>query len=161
MNSFDRIAQAKMAAIKLVTETLDLNVHRLGIITFGSKAELLCKLTNDKSILVTAIDSISVYGSTEMSGAIGIADEELAKSNNEKAILLITDGDPDNFSNTKKMATQAKEHGISIATIGVQEADEAFLKSIASNSELFFIVDDVSKLADTFGKAVQSLLSKK
>lgn len=161
MSSFDRITQAKMAAIKLVTETLDLNVHRLGIITFGSKAELLCKLTNDKSILVTAIDSINVYGSTEMSGAIGIADEELAKSNNEKAILLITDGDPDNFSNTKNMASKAKEHGISIATIGVQEADEAFLKSIASNSELFFIVDDVSKLADTFGQAVQSLLSKK
>lgn len=161
MSSFDRIEQAKSAAKKLVMETLDLNVHRLGIITFGSFSKLLCGLTNDKNKLINSINSISLSGSTAMSGAFRIADEELAKSTNEKAILLITDGDPDSPSDTRKMASRAKEHGISIATIGVQDADRAFLKSIASSNDLFFMVDDVSKLADTFGKAVQSLLSKK
>lgn len=51
-------------------------------------------------------------------------------------------------------------HDISVATIGVQDADDSFLDKVSSGGDLSFMVNDVSKLADTFGQAVQNLLSK-
>lgn len=155
-----RIKQAKAACEKLVLETLDLNIHRLGIITFGSTAKQVCALSHDKKILLDSINRIDITGSTNMSGAIRLADKELLNSVNDKAIILITDGDPDSKGDTKTCAEAAKKNMVSIATIGVQDADTYFLKSIASKNDLNFMVKDVSKLADTFGQAVKNLLSK-
>lgn len=160
MSSYGRIKQAKLACAKLVSETLNLDVHRLGIITFGSKAKLVSELSQDKNSLLTAIDCISTTGSTNMAEALSMADNKLSKSKSDKAIILITDGDPDSVSEAKKKAAAAKANGISIATIGVQDADKSFLKQIASKDDLNFMVNDVAKLADTFGQAVQNLLSK-
>ena len=155
-----RIKEAKMACSKLISETLDLDTHKLGIITFGSNAYSLCELTHDKNQLLSAVDRISTSGSTNMSAALEMADKKLVSSKHDKAILVITDGEPDSSSSARNCASIVRSHGISIATIGVQDADMAFLKGISSDNDLSFMVKDVSKLADTFGQAVQNLLSK-
>ena len=54
-----RIEQAKIACAKLVKETLNLDVHRLGIITFGSRAKLVSELSQNKNNLLIEIDRIS------------------------------------------------------------------------------------------------------
>lgn len=156
----ERMTQAKKACANLVTETLDLNVHRLGIITFGSSARLISELSRNKNELLDAIKTISANGSTNMSAGISLAYSSLSKSNNDKAIILITDGEPDSSSAARDNANSAKKAGISIATIGVSGADTAFLATVASEKKLNFMVKDIAKLSDTFGQAVQNLLSK-
>lgn len=156
----ERLTQAKIACTKLVNETLDLNTHRLGIITFGNKAELISGLSNDRNALLSAIDVIRISGSTNMSAGMDMANKSLMDSTNDKAIILITDGNPNSTGAVLNRKEEASKLGISIATIGVQDADRDFLSRVASNHDLNFMVNDVEKLADTFGQAVQNLLSK-
>ncbi len=160
MDNNSRIYEAKNACTKLRNNILDLNVHGLGIITFGSYANCVCNLTHNKSDLLAAVKRISTTGSTNMAEAISLANKYLSDSENNKAIIIITDGYPDDGSSTQVNARKAKNNDISIATIGVQDADMSFLKTIATGSDLCFMVHDLGKLADTFGQAVQNLLSK-
>ena len=109
MSYENKMKEAKRASLKLIQETLDLNLHRLGIITFGSNERMLCELTNDKGQLMLAIDSVDTSGSTKMDLAIIRAEKELEKSNNKKAIILITDGEPDNKGATERAAESARQ----------------------------------------------------
>lgn len=80
--------------------------------------------------------------------------------NRAQAILLITDGVPDDQKETMQIARTAQESGISIATIGVQGADQNYLRRLSKDENLSFMVNDMEKLSDTFGQAVQNLLRK-
>lgn len=156
----NKIEQAKKACVKLIQETLDLSVHRLGIITFGDVDKLLCGLTRDKNQLMFAIDRVSVWGQTKMHSAIIHACDELKSSKNKKAMIIITDGSPDSRSATEAAAKETRDKGISIATIGVDGADTNYLNKIASDDGLNFKVSNIAKLSDTFGQAVENLLRK-
>lgn len=156
----EKINQAKKACVKLIQETLDLSVHRLGIITFGDVDKLLCGLTRDKGQLMLAIDRVAVWGQTKMHNAIIHARDELKNCKNKKAIIIITDGAPDSRSATEAAAKDTKDKGISIATIGVDGADSEYLNKIASDANLNFRVSNIEKLSDTFGQAVENLLRK-
>ena len=168
MNNKERMKQAKFACSKLIAETLNLNIHRMGIITFGDEAKVVCNLTHDRNELLAAVDGIYTSGATNMKDAIIEADKLLMNSKNTRAMIIITDGSPytrtHGNENEKKITldcvTRAKMHDISVATIGVQDADDSFLNKVSSGGDLSFMVNDVSKLADTFGQAVQNLLSK-
>lgn len=183
-----RMVEAQNACRKLITETLDLSVHRLGLITFGSQARLLCSLTQDKGGLLRAVEEagVSLYGSTNMSEAIRMGRNELRpddsssrsnssspfgeivklmfgrerKDSRNKAMILITDGDPDNRQKALQEAEAARNSQISIATIGVYGAVEEFLRKVSDDSSLCFMVDNIEKLSDTFGQAVANLLRK-
>jgi chaperone protein dnaK len=158
--SGNRIEEAKRACVKLVQETLDLTVHKLGLITFGTRVDKLCGLTGNKNELMLSIDRVSINGSTNMDGAIEKATNELIKSENKKAVILITDGDPDSTASTDHAAQNARNADISIATIGVQRAKKSYLRSLSNDDSLCFMVDNLDKLSDTFGQAVKNLLSK-
>lgn len=182
-----RMEEAQNACRKLITKTLDLDVHRLGLITFGSQAKLLCSLTQDKGSLLKAVEEagMSLFGSTNMSEAIRMGRNELrqyyssSRSNSglfaelfstlygrerdnsrNKAMILITDGDPDNSRTTLQEAAAARNSQISIATIGVYGAVEEFLRKVSDDSNLCFMVNNIEKLSDTFGQAVANLLRK-
>lgn len=156
----ERIQAAKEACVKLVQETLDLSMHRLGIITFGEKVRLMCGLTKDKGKLMLAIDGVDTYGGTDMDKAIVRANEELRKSGNKKAIIIITDGAPNNRTATEKAAEEIRKNGVSVATIGVQQADMPFLKRLSQDDSLNFEVCNIDRLSDTFGQAVENLLRR-
>lgn len=182
-----RMEEAQNACRKLITKTLDLDVHRLGLITFGSQAKLLCSLTQDKGSLLKAVEEagVSLLGSTNMSEAIKMGRNELCRyysssrsnyssflgplfkvlgleedDSRNKAMILITDGDPDNRKAALQEAAAARNSQISIATIGVYGAVEEFLRKISDDSNLCFMVNNIEKLSDTFGQAVANLLRK-
>ena len=155
-----RINEAKNACINLIQETLDLNIHRLGIITFGSRVQMISNLTQNKDKLIAAVKNVISNGSTNMSDAIKLAYDSYDNNKSNKAIILITDGQPDNYELTHYIANKAKSHGVSIATIGVHDADETFLRRISGDTNLTFMVNNISKLSETFGEAVVNLLRK-
>jgi hypothetical protein len=51
-------------------------------------------------------------------------------------MVIATDGQPDNAAEALSEAARAKKDGIDIVTIGTDDADQAFLKSLATRSEL-------------------------
>lgn len=162
MREHNRIEQAEIACEKLINDTLDLDIHQLGIITFGDKVQVLCGLTHERNELLDAVQRMEVWGGTRMQEAIQLATEKLKDSENAKALILVTDGAPNDAGGTKTAAsaTKAKEMGISIATIGVQDANKGFLDILASEKDLSFMVHDVEKIADAFGQAVENLLAR-
>lgn len=156
----EKIKAAQKACSELVNNTLDLSVHRLGIITFGDAIKLMSGLTKNKQELQLAIDRIDVFGMTFMDKAIDKADEMFKNNNNKKAIIIVTDGLPNSKSATTKAAERIRKNDVSIATIGVKGADMKYLSELSQNDELNFKVDNISKLSETFGKAVENLLKK-
>ena len=161
MSRDNRIQDAKKACHQLVDSILDLSVHRVSIITFDSFAKILCDLTNDAEKLGKIIDGLKTSGSTAMDAAIQNAIKELknhGNSQNGRGIILITDGDPDHRKWTQEAAEAAKSQGIVIATIGVAEAEKAYLQKIASDENYCYMMENMAELAETFGKAVDDLL---
>ena len=158
--SGNRIEEAKRACVKLIQETLDLTVHKLGLITFGTTVDMLCGLTGNKNELMLSVDRVTINGSTNMSGAIECATRGLKESKNKKAVILITDGSPDSLAATDLAAEAARKDNIAIATIGVQGAKKSYLRNLSKDDNLSFMVDNLDKLSDTFGQAVKNLLSK-
>lgn len=157
-----KMEEAKSACRKLIEKTLDLSAHRLGLITFGSTVNEECTLTHSRNSLLRAVDRVSINGSTNMQGAVLRAYRNFRNNNQNRAqaILLITDGAPDDQKETMQVARTAQESGISIATIGVQGADQNYLRRLSKDENLSFMVNDMEKLSDTFGQAVQNLLRK-
>lgn len=165
MNS-DDVYQAKCASLRLVNEMIDLSVHRMGIISFESYADLLCHLTHDKNQLKRVIGNVhTTSGLTNMPDALQKSENELRNSKNEKIILMMTDGIPctnagypsDNC-NTLTAARRLIRQGFTIYAIGVGNGiDIDFLKQMAGN-ENTMVIDSMSKLADAFKSVMNSIM---
>jgi molecular chaperone DnaK len=153
---------AKDACEKLVTQIINLDVHRLGLISFGYEVLTVCKLSQKKSELISAVRGIEASGGTPMGQAIHSGIDMLRVSSNEKVILIVTDGAPDNQKNTMTAAQEAKSKGIKVITIGVGGGvNSSFLQSIASSRKDYHYVDNMEGLADTFATVVNGLTYKR
>lgn len=156
-----RMVDAKNACTSLINDMIDFNVHRLGIVKFTSSATLLNPLTSNKSQLLKTVESITTSGSTNMHDAIKVANNTLKRSENEKVIIIVTDGYPDNENLTKKMANDAKNSGIRVISIGAGHGvDYTLLEKISSNVDKkidSYRIDEMSKLTETFKTIISSL----
>lgn len=65
-----------------------------------------------------------------------MAVEALKGVEGERAIVVATDGQPDKVSAALNEAQAAKDAGIDIITIGTDDADQTFLKQLASRADL-------------------------
>ena len=153
------LSQAKSASLRLVNEMIDLSVHRMGIISFDSYAHLLCHLTHDKNQLKQVIDNVRYTGgSTDMVDAFRKSENELRGSVNEKIVLMMTDGYPDNREMTLEITRKLTRQGFQIYAIGVgRGTDPSFLKQMAGNKNALAI-DSMSKLADAFKSVMNSIM---
>lgn len=158
--SGDAIKQAKYACIQLVQEIIDLDVHRLGIIGFGSKATGLNALSKNRGELVSSIDRLTAFGGTNMRDAISMAMSVLGRCKGRKVIMLVTDGVPDNREQTQKNAREAIKAGIDIITIAAGSgADRTYLSTLASKQEFAFSIKDMGQLEEMFETAVKQYLA--
>lgn len=91
---------------------------RIGIVDFNDAATLIQPLTDDVSLLTTAINSIVATGGTNAGSAFTLAMDTLLASqpDNAKIIVILTDG----YSQTGIPESQAaKDAGIEIYCIGI------------------------------------------
>lgn len=153
------LSQAKNASLRLVNEMIDLSVHRMGIISFDSYAHLLCHLTHDNNQLKRVIDNVRYTGgSTDMVDAFQKSENELRGSVNEKIVLMMTDGYPDNRETTLEITRKLTRQGFQIYAIGVGRGIAPnFLKQMAGNKNALAI-DSMSKLADAFKSVMNSIM---
>ncbi len=150
----DKLQQSKDGAMRFAKDAVAKG-YSVGLIEFYGVANLLSDPTMDLSILQGQIDSMTakkagpvqsflgafrrgIYG-TNIAQAIGMAREKLNERKGIKAIILITDGQangPGDPEASLQIGERAKKESIDIVTIGTDDADQSFLKKLASKAEL-------------------------
>jgi len=147
--SGDKLNQAKKGAIDFAKDALDKG-YLTGLIQFEKTATHLCKPVKEIHILEQCIKNIYIGESTNMADAIRIARQHLLYDKKAPRVMVIaTDGVPNSKEETLYEAGQAKKEGISIITIGTDDADSDFLKKLATQTNL-----GVKVAKEQFGESI-------
>ena len=135
MGDGQKLGQAKRGALKFAREATSKGYY-VGLIKFDSDVTHLCNPQKDLSILDRALATMIPSGTTDMTNAIRLATQKLSEKSPAKVICIITDGFPDDPLTTLDAAKNAKKNKIDIITVGTDDADQDFLKKIATRAEL-------------------------
>jgi uncharacterized protein YegL len=126
-----------------------------GLVSFDDEAKII-RYPEEKIPFIESVGALKVGGSTNMAAGVFVAYTTLQQAPAEKAMVIISDGLPNDEEKTIAAAKSAKSLGVRIITIGVPGANEAFLRKIASASELATLTE-FEHLGDAMDKAVKLL----
>lgn len=126
-----------------------------GLVSFDDMAKVI-RLPEDKLPFPESVAALEVGGSTNMAAGIFVSYTTLQQARGEKAMVIISDGLPDDEQKAINAAKSAKAFGVRIITIGVPGANDAFLKKIASASDLATLTE-FEGLGDAMDRAVKLL----
>lgn len=103
------------------------------LISFANNASLLSPLGSTKAQLHSGVNSLYASGGTRVSAGLSMGVNQLigSSSGNEKAIILICDGDVDNV---ESIVNTAVANNIKIFTINVVASSHTILQSIADRT---------------------------
>jgi len=132
-----KLEQAKNGIIDFARNALRKH-YRVGLIAFSDGAQYLCEPSRNLDNIKEAIERLYASGSTNMADAISLAKDNLKKGRikDPRAIVIATDGEPNSKTAALLQAGLAKKNGVDIIAIGTDDADRAFLKKLASRSDL-------------------------
>jgi Mg-chelatase subunit ChlD len=131
----DKLGQAKRGIIDFARDAF-IKEYQVGLISFDTTAKLVCEPTYDISVLSRGLEQVQPMGSTNMSEAIILAYNQLKKYDSTRVIVIATDGKPDNELDAITAGNIAKKDKMDIITIGTDDADQEFLKKLASKTQL-------------------------
>ena len=132
----DNLVQAKNGAINFSDEAI-MKGYCVGVISFGSHADHVIQPVDDITKLSRSVKKLAVQGSTNMAAALHLAAEKFPSPTSDgAAVVLVTDGYPDDEEEALKAARRIKSLGVDIITIGTEDADLCFLEEIASRKDL-------------------------
>ena len=106
----------------------------VGLISFNTTARHVCEPTYDIRSLQGRISEMHATGSTNMAKAIKMAHDHLKRLDNTRVIVIATDGLPDNAQDALREGAKAKKDKIDIITIGTDDANQGFLKRLATRA---------------------------
>lgn len=131
----DKLEQAKRGVIDFAKDAFR-KEYAVGLISFNTTAKHICGPTYDIGLLKDRIRGMHAIGSTNMAEAIKMAHYHLKRLDNTRVIVIATDGLPDNERDALREGTKAKQDRIDIITIGTDDANQEFLKRLATRAEL-------------------------
>ena len=152
----NKIEQAKRGALDFAEKAF-IDEYKVGLISFSDNTTHLCGTTNKVNEIKTGVNSIKIQGGTNLTPAIQEVInrfENLSKF--ARAMVIVTDGATMDPLSTLKVADKAKKLGISILTIGTDDADFGFLSKLASDSKLAKKVSS-NYLEETISSVAQML----
>ncbi len=126
--------QARRGALEFARECVA-SARLVGLIGFGSMARLLQPACRDPALIERAFPR-ETWGSTGLHLAIDLAAKHLPQPCRGHAICVVTDAFPDDPKAALAAADRLKALGVDILTIGVEGADQDFLRKLASRTEL-------------------------
>jgi Mg-chelatase subunit ChlD len=135
----EKLNQAKKGAFNFAKDALAKEYYT-GLVRFESVAAHLCEPMRDIETLHRYLQKMEVGGSTNMAEAIRLTTEKLKDKAGFRVMVIVTDGMPDNSQLALEEAQEAKNNRIDIITIGTDDADEEFLKKLASRTDLNVMV---------------------
>ena len=133
-----KLSQAKSGSVGFA-ENAFVKGYSVGVISFSSDANLVTEPLTDIIKLRGQVDQLRVRGTTNMSGALDLAVEKFppyGRQGQGRAIVVVTDGMPDDEDSALRAAKRIKSLGIDIIAIGTDDADQGFLEQIASRKDL-------------------------
>jgi uncharacterized protein YegL len=127
-----------------------------GLVTFGDDTRALSQITNDRDLLQRAIAPLTSGGNTPMARGLEIAHGMLREVEGTRAMVVFTDGEPDDSARTLAVGRQVKDGGIAIWAIGTAGADMELLRQLVSSPEMamFASPDDLRAI---FGAAAHKI----
>ena len=134
----NKLQQAKSGASNFARDALTKN-YLTGLIKFDSHATLVFEPCKDILFIESRINTLDLGTTTNMEEAIYLSCDLLKGLSGPKSIVIVTDGmpnSPGDPQSTLKASEIAKSQQIDIIAIGTDDADPAFLKEIATRSEL-------------------------
>jgi molecular chaperone DnaK (HSP70) len=142
--------QARAAAHEFLGQ-LDFTRTEVGLISFASDVVLQAESTDNPRKLRAAIDRLEAGGSTNLTDALDLALGQLRGRDARRYVVLLTDGYPDAPTTAFRAAERLRESGIDVVAIGMGEADEKYLRQLAS-TEAGSIFAQGGELVQTFGR---------
>lgn len=148
----------RITSAKLLVSLLDIN-DEVGLVEFGTDVTLAIDLVkiqtdSDKNSIYGNLDKIVTldYASTDMAEALEWAGDIIyeANPNNDRYIVLLTDGEPDSAPLAKEKASTL---GVPVLCIGLglRDAAQAFLEELANlTGGRVFDADNANDLSDTY-----------
>lgn len=134
-----KLDQAKGGAIGFA-EQARTKGYRVGIIAFADTATHVCEPQEEIRLIQSYVQRLDTDGGTDMAAGITLATAKLSDKPGNKAVVIVTDGVPNDRNATLEAAKNAQAQGIDIITIGTDGADSEFLKKVASRNDLSVMV---------------------
>ena len=137
MSEYHKIDRARQALLDEARVFIDAGAGQteIGVVAFGSHAQVVCQPTADFRRLEAAVSGLGVYGSTAMHAGLSLALDMLAGSapGAQRQILLISDGMPDSTEETLAVGASIRGQGIQLCSIslGVAGINESFLSDLS------------------------------
>ncbi len=156
----DKLKHAKKGALKFAKDAL-CKGYFTGLIKFDSSARLVCEPFKDVTNLEKKLIELKIGDTTHMAKAINLAHELLREMQGTRVIVVVTDGMPNGSGDplaSLSAGQNAKRNGINIIAIGTDDADQEFLKRLASRAELGIKVPS-KQLEKTITNSVKMLPS--
>ncbi len=156
-----KFAAARSAVAAFAAET-DFQRARVGLITFNQGPSLDQGLTADPAALVRALPALEASGNTNIGLAVREARAELAgprgRAGVAKAVVLLTDGLPQQPSLALGEAQLAREAGIAVYAIGLGgDLDPGLLVQMAGGEDRYFGAPTQAELAQVFARVARRL----
>jgi len=140
--------QLAVANFMLISQKIGLE-DRIGIVTFGGTAKILCPLTDNYARLIGYVKNLRADGSTPMAEALAYALKEMIDHAKVVSIediqlmpriILMTDGEPDKESDVIAVANSLGQLGFPIACVGVTGCKESLLRPITRATKGMFVM---------------------
>lgn len=148
-------------AIREFVSSSNLAHMSIELVRFGDKCEVVLPFSNSEPDIIRALSRMQVDGAmgwgTDANRLFRDHGDDFRKSG-KKAIVVLTDGVWGNSSSHIRHANDLKRKGITIYAIGVGDADQSFLDSIASKGLAKKI--DLSELSSAFGEIAGSIATE-
>jgi Mg-chelatase subunit ChlD len=134
----DKLKHAKKGALNFAKDALGKG-YLTGLIRFDSSSKLICEPFKDVSNLEKRLVGLEIGDTTHMAKAINLAHELLKEMQGTRVMVVVTDGMPNGPGDpiaSLDAGQNAKRNRIDIIAIGTDDADQEFLKRLASRAEL-------------------------
>jgi len=151
----NKLRQVKRGALRFFGEAW-LRDYAVGAIAFSYRAVCLSGASRNFYRFQKSLVGLEPHGRTAMASAIRLGVRRLRWRRGKRALILITDGQPNSREATLRAAQVARAAGIELIAVGTDGADEAFLASLTPKPELAAWVE-VDALEGKIADAAQAL----
>nr|MCR5370756.1 VWA domain-containing protein [Clostridium sp.] len=155
----NNIASAK-SAIDAFISSLSGNIM-LSFVTFASDANIIIPLTDSSDSVRQAVRRTTTYGGTNIASGLQAAQRSLGAFSGKKYIILLSDGYDGSNNRIDSVLQALSAAGIQTYTIGMQGADEAYLKKIADRTGgTFVFAKNTAQLNEVYESLQRSLMNR-
>ena len=130
-----KMTQVKRGALRFFYEAYQRG-YAVGIIGFSSGASCLLEASRDVYRFEKCLADLYPDGRTAMASALYMALRRQRFRLGSRAVILITDGQPNDRVATLRAAKVVRAAGIELIAVGTHGADHAFLASLTPRPEL-------------------------